>query len=252
VLWFGFGAHFKLLSRSPFDIWVVVASPLIFATLAHFLFAGNGGPQMLVAALASGVMGIWSSTTASGAGALQTQRRLGVLELLVAAPAPFWSVLLPISFAISGIGVYSLAVGLVYVRVLFGVPIVIHSWPAFVVAVPATIVAVGSLGFVFASGLVRFRSAFMLGNLFEWPVWMVCGLLIPVSVLPGWLRPVSWFLAPTWGMAALRGATLGTGHPWADVGMCAVLAAGYFVIGTAFLRFFLDAARAKATLALTA
>jgi ABC-2 type transport system permease protein len=242
--------HFKLLSRSPFDLWVVVASPLIFATLAHFLFAG-GGPRMLVAALASGVMGIWSSTTASGAGALQTQRRLGVLELLVASPAPFWSVLLPISVAISAIGVYSLATGLLYVRLFFGVPITIHEWVAFLVAVPATIGAIGSLGFLFASALVRFRSAFMLGNLFEWPVWMICGLLIPVSVLPGWLQPVSWLFAPTWGMAALRGATLGTGHPWADVGVCAVLGAAYLLAGSVFLRFFLHAARATATLGLT-
>jgi len=250
VLLLGLRVHFKMLSRSPFDLWVVVASPLIFATLAHFLFADDRGQKMLVAALASGVMGIWSSTTASGAGALQMQRRLGVLELLVASPMPFWSVLLPISVAISAIGIYSLAVGLVYVRLFFGIAITIHSWAAFAVAVPATIGAIGSLGFLFASALVRFRSASMVGNLFEWPVWMLCGLLIPVSVLPGWLQPVSWVFAPTWGMAALRNATLGTGHPWADIGMCAALAAVYLVAGALSLRLFLDAARARATLSL--
>jgi ABC-2 type transport system permease protein len=248
---FGLAVHFKLLSRSPFDVWVVVASPLIFATFAHFLFAGATGPRMLVAALASGVMGIWSSTTASGAGALQTQRRLGVLELHVASPTPFWNVLLPISIAISAIGVYSIAIGLVYVRVLFGVPIVIRDWVAFVAAVPATIASIGALGFLFASALVRFRSAFMLGNLFEWPVWTICGLLIPVSVLPAWLRPASWAFAPTWGMNALRGSTLGTGHPWVDIGVCAALVVCYFLAGTVLLRLFLDAARREASLALT-
>jgi ABC-2 type transport system permease protein len=99
---------------------------------------------------------------------------------------------------------------------------------------------------------VRFRSAFMLGNLFEWPVWTICGLLIPVSVLPGWLQPASWLFAPTWGMRALRAATLGGGHPWGDVAMCGVLAAAYLLAGVVFLRFFIDSARAKATLALTA
>jgi ABC-2 type transport system permease protein len=251
VMRFGLGVHFKMLSQSPFDLWVVVASPVIFATFAHFLFGKGNGSAMLVAALASGVMGIWSSTTASGAGALQTQRRLGVLELFVASSMPFWSVLLPISVAISAIGVYSLATGLLYVRLLFGVPITIDNWIAFLAAVPATIAAIGSLGFLFASALVRFRSAFMLGNLFEWPVWMICGLLIPISVLPAWLQPVSWFFAPTWGMAALRGATLGTGHPWGDIGMCAALAIAYLLAGALCLRFFLNAARAKATLALT-
>jgi hypothetical protein len=52
-------------------------------------------------------------------------------------------------------------------------------------------------------------------------------------------------------MDALRGATLGSGHPWADIGMCTLLAGAYLIAGALFLRFFLFAARAKATLALT-
>ena len=250
VVLVGLGLHFKMLSRSVFDLWVVVCGPIIFATLAYFLFKGESKSSLLVAAIASGVMGIWSSTTASGAGALQTQRRLGVLELLVASPTPFWAAVIPITLALSAIGIYSLAAGLLYMRLVFGIPVVIHAWWTFVVAVPATIAAIGSLGYLFASVFVRYRSAFMLGNTFEWPVWMISGLLIPVSVLPGWLQPISWLFAPTWGMKALRGATLGTGAPWADIGMCAALCAVYLLIGTAALRVFLDAARADATLSL--
>lgn len=246
----GFLVHFKMLSRSPFDLWVVIAAPLIFATFAHFLFAGESQSKMLVAALASGVMGVWSSATASGSGALQAQRRLGVLELLVASPAPFWSIFLPISLAIAGIGVYSLATGLIYVRVIFGVPIAVANWPALCVAIPVVIAAIGALGFLFGSAFVRFRSAFMIGNLFEWPVWLVCGLLVPTSVLPGWLRPVSWVLAPTWGMNALRHATEGSGRPWVDIAVCAGVGAAYVLAGAVCLQYFLRAARAKATLSL--
>ena len=250
VVLVGLGLHFKMLSRSVFDLWVVVCGPIIFATLAYFLFKGESKSSLLVAAIASGVMGIWTSTTASGAGALQTQRRLGVLELLVASPTPFWAAVIPITLALSAIGIYSLAAGLLYMRLVFGIPVVIHAWWTFVVAVPATIAAIGSLGYLFASVFVRYRSAFMLGNTFEWPVWMISGLLIPVSVLPGWLQPISWLFAPTWGMKALRGATLGTGAPWADIGVCAALCVAYLLIGTAALRVFLDAARADATLSL--
>lgn len=251
ALAFGLRLHFTMLSRSPFDMFVVIASPLIFATFAYFLFGSGDVSRLLVLALASGVMGIWSTTTAQGSGALQYQRQLGVLELLVASPTPFWAIVLPITIALSAIGVYSLAIGLVYVRVIFGVPISIHDWPAFVVAVPATIGSIGTLGFLLTSALVRFRSAFMIGNTLEWPVWMICGLLIPVSVLPGWLQPLSWLFAPTWGMAALRAATLGTGAAWTDVGMCALLTVVYLAIGGAFLRVFLRSARARATLALS-
>jgi ABC-2 type transport system permease protein len=251
VMAVGLGLHFKMLSRSPFDLFIVVGSPIIFATLAHFLFTEGSQRSFLVAAVASAVMGIWSSTTASGSGALQRQRRLGILELLVASPTPFWAVVLPITVAISAIGIYSLATGLVYVRVLFDTPVDIANWTAFVAAVPATILSIGLLGFLFTSSLVRFRSAFMIGNLFEWPVWMICGLLIPVAVLPSWLQPVSWLFAPTWGMRALREAILGSGSPWVDMGMCVLLSIVYGVVGTVFLRFFMRSARINATLALS-
>lgn len=250
VIGVGFAAHFKMLSRSPFDLWVVVAAPLIFATFAHFLFTDASHTRMLDAALASGVMGVWSSATASGAGALQSQRRLGVLELLVASPAPFWSVFLPISLAIAAIGIYSIAAGLLYVWLVYAIPVVVSDWAAFCVAIPVVILSIGALGFLFGSAFVRFRSAFMIGNLFEWPVWLITGLLIPVSVLPDWLRPASWLFAPTWGMAALRAAVAGDSSAWRDIGMCAGVGATYIVLGALCLNYFLHAARARATLAL--
>jgi ABC-2 type transport system permease protein len=39
----------------------------------------------------------------------------------------------------------------------------------------------------------------MVGNLFEFPVWTICGFLIPLALLPGWVEPIAWVLAPTWG-----------------------------------------------------
>ena len=38
----------------------------------------------------------------------------------------------------------------------------------------------------------------------EWPVLLVTGMLVPLSLLPGWSHPLAWVLAPTWGMQAIR------------------------------------------------
>ena len=37
----------------------------------------------------------------------------------------------------------------------------------------------------------------------------ICGFLVPLSLFPGWVRPISWVLAPTWGMNAIRESALG-------------------------------------------
>ena len=77
------------------------------------------------------------------------------------------------------------------------------------------------------------------------------GLLVPLSLFPGWVRPLSWVLAPTWGVAAVRDAALGRGDPLFAIAMCLGLALVYFAIGSYFIRVFERLARERATLSLT-
>ncbi len=100
----------------------------------------------------------------------------------------------------------------------------------FCIAVPVTIVSIGTLGFLIAVSFVRYRTAWALGNLLEYPVWLVCGFLVPLTLFPDWVRPISWVLAPTWGMQAIRQAALG-GSPLGDIGMCLLLGTVYTAIG---------------------
>jgi ABC-2 type transport system permease protein len=108
----------------------------------------------------------------------------------------------------------------------------------------------GALGFLFAVTFVRFRAAWALGNLFEYPFWLIGGFLVPLVLLPDWVRPISWALAPTWGMNAIRESSLG-GNPWPDLVLCLVLGAGYVALGVLALERVLGAARRRATLSLT-
>src|SRR2546428_61340 len=135
-------------------------------------------------------------------------------------------------------------------RVLFGIGVHVVPPLLFVLAVPATIVSVGMLGFLLSVTVVRYRTAWALGNAFEYPVWLVCGFLVPLSLFPGWVRPISWALAPTWGMNAIRESALG-GTPWPDVGMCLLLGAAYTLTGVLVLDRVLRAARRRAALSLT-
>jgi ABC-2 type transport system permease protein len=112
------------------------------------------------------------------------------------------------------------------------------------------VVSIGLLGFLFAVSFVRWRSAWALGNMFEYPVWLICGFLVPLSLFPAWVRPISWVLAPTWGIAAIRESALG-GTPWPDIGMCAALGIVYVALGILVTERLLRAARERATLALT-
>src|SRR5205085_12252274 len=136
---------------SRWFLLISVLQPVIFATIAFYMFKAGGRPgTLLYAALGAGMMGIWSSTLFGSGGALQWNRWQGTLELLVAAPPPFVVVLLPLTLATSVTGAYALLATLLWGRVFFGMPLhLAHPW-AFAVAVPTGVLALGLMGLLMA------------------------------------------------------------------------------------------------------
>jgi ABC-2 type transport system permease protein len=251
LLALGWYFQFKMISRSPFEGVGQVIWPLFFATVAFFMFrAGTDPKTLLYASLGSAVMGMWSATSTTGAGAMQRERWHGTLESLVAAPPHFSLILLPITLAMSTIGIYCLVATLLFGRFLFGIDLTVEHPLAFALSIVGTVLSFGGLGFLFAVVFVRFRAAWALGNLFEYPVWLIGGFLVPLVLLPDWVRPISWSLAPTWGMNAIRESALG-GTPFPDLAICLALGGGYIVLGILALDRVLGAARKRAALSLT-
>jgi ABC-2 type transport system permease protein len=221
--------------------------PLVYATLAFLMFrATHQAPSLLYAALGAAVMGIWSTTATSAGGAIQQQRWYGILELLVGAPSPLILVLAPITVAIAAIGVYSIATTLLWGRLLFGVPVHIAHPLLFAVSIPAAVISIGMLGLVLASALVLYRAASAFSQALEYPIWLITGMLIPLSLLPVWVHPLAWALAPTWGMRAVRHAALG-GDVGAPLLVCAGLTIAYGIIAVTLLQHFERLARDRAT-----
>jgi ABC-2 type transport system permease protein len=251
LFWVSWLFQIRTLTASAFFVLISLIQPVIFATIAFEMWRSGARPGTLLSvALGVGMMGMWSATLFGSGGAIQWQRWQGTLEILVAAPSPFLLTLTPLTLATASIGLYSVAATLLWGRVLFGVPMHVVHPAAFALALPATVISLGLLGLVMASTFVLYRQASAFSNLLEYPVWLVTGLLVPLSLLPGWTHPIAWVLAPTWGVRAIRAAALG-GDVWWPLLACLGLAACYLAIGTVTMRNFERVARARATLALT-
>lgn len=247
----GFEMHFRMFSRSGLELMSVVLWPLMIVTIAYFLYHGRQEPSSLYSiVIGSTMLAVWSMTTNTCGGAVRRLRQLGTLELMVAAPVPFGTVLASTGLAASAMGLYTFACTTVFGRLAFGIPITIERPAVFAVALVLAIVSVGALGVLLAATMFVFRYAHLIANSFEYPVWLVSGLLFPLSVLPGWTRPISYALAPTWGMISLRRAALG-GAVLPALGMCVLLTIVYGAIALVSLRLFERLARERATLSLT-
>jgi ABC-2 type transport system permease protein len=250
VLVSGLVFHVKSLSQSNFFILITLIEPVIFASVAFYMFrAGGRAPTLLYAALGAGLMGIWSSTLFGSGGAIQWQRWEGTLELIVVVPPTLLQVLLPLTIATSAVGLYAVVATLIWGIVFFGMPLhILHPF-TFAIALVVTVLGLGLLGLVLASTFVLYRHANALSNLLEYPVWLISGALVPLSLLPGWTRLIGWVLAPTWGIRALRAAALG-GDPLPGIGLCVLLSCIYLVVGSLCLTHFEKLARERGTLAL--
>ena len=166
------------------------------------------------------------------------------------APPPFVAVLLPLTVATSTIGIYSVVATLAWGCIFFGAPLdFVHPGELFV-ALPATILSLGMLGLLLASTFILYRNANAFSNLLEYPVWLATGLLVPLTLLPGWVEPIGWVLSPTWGMRAIREAAFG-GNAWPEIALCVGLGLVYVALGAIALRNFERLARSRATLSLT-
>ena len=250
LIYAGWAFNLKSLTLSGFFIIVSVISPVIYASIAYLMFRAGARPgSLLFVAIGAGMMGIWSSVLFGGGGAIAWQRWQGTLEYCIAVPPPFIWVVLPLTIATATIGLYSLTATLVWGWLFFDVPFELAHPAWFFVALPVSVLSLGLLGLVLASTFVLYRHANALSNLLEYPIWLVTGLLTGLALLPGWTRPLSWALAPTWGVKALRESAIG-GDPAFAVLMSLVLGVAYLVIGHFCLRYFERLARERATLTL--
>jgi ABC-2 type transport system permease protein len=247
----GWWLQLKMRSRSAFDGILAIVYPMFFATSVLLMYRQGGSASALVgAAVGASVLGVWSAVATTASTSLQQERRLGTLELLVAAPRPFPLVVVPMTMAMGTIGLYSLLATLLWGRFAFGIPLSLEHPLVFVLASVATAIGVSLMGFLLAVSAVRYRGAWALGTAFEFPVWLVCGFLVPVASLPDWVAPISWLLPPTWGAAAIRDAAFG-GSPWSDIALCLALSLLYGAVGTWLCGRLVTSARTNATLALT-
>ena len=251
LLLVGWWFQLKMRSRSAFDGILGVIYPMFFATSVLLMYQEAGSEEALVnAAVGASMMGVWSAVATTAAISLQAERRLGTLELLVAAPTSFPLLLVPMTLAMATIGLYSLVATLLWGRFAFGIPISFDHPLVFALSAVVTAIGVSLMGFLLAVCSVRYRSAWALGAGLEFPIWLICGFLVPLSLLPGWVHPIAWALPPTWGLAAVKDAAFG-GSPWLDIVVCLALSAVYAGVGTVVARRLVDSARTNATLALT-
>ena len=104
------------------------------------------------------------------------------------------------------LGVVSFGESWLVARVFFGASIEIHHPAAFGAAAVVTLAAMAGTAVAMSALFVLARNAPTFSNSASYPFYVLGGILVPVSLLPDWIRPLSSVVFLSWSADLLRAA----------------------------------------------
>jgi len=192
-----------------FIIFTVLFQPIIIAVLGLWMLKDKGADAAMFVVVGSGLTGLWSSLLFISGGSINTERWSGTLEALVALPTPFQVIVFGKNLANVLQSLVSMVVGYFIAAYAFGYSLNIQQPLLFVISLLLAVIAFISFGLIIAPIFIMNPGVRAWQNAMEFPVYVLCGFLFPIALLPGWTTPVSWLLPPYWAAIALHGTSTG-------------------------------------------
>jgi ABC-2 type transport system permease protein len=188
--------------------WIIpnIIAPFIFTAVALIFFRNASGSLALYAVLGGGMMGMWGNTLYGAGFALSFDRWNGTLEYVLAPPSRLVWIVAGRSASSAVLGLVNALAVLVVAVVGFKAQLGIVDPITFLLALILTLASLSALGVLFCSSFLLTRSASVLTNGLEMPIYVASGSMFPIALLPFWSHPLSLSLGPTWGIDALRQA----------------------------------------------
>jgi ABC-2 type transport system permease protein len=241
----------KSMMTDGFIIFTVLVQPVVIAILALWMLKDKGADAAIFVVVGSGMTGLWSSLLFISGNSITVERWTGTLESLVSIPTPLWVIVLGKNLANVLQSLISMVVGYFLAAALFGYQLSFAEPLLFGVSLIFTVLSFVAFGLLIAPVFLINPAVQAWQNGLEFPVYILCGFLFPIALLPGWTTPISYALAPYWAARALHGAAQGAlpaGEFVVSWLMMFLLMAVYLVLSQRLFRIMLRRARIDGTL----
>lgn len=251
VVWLAFEMTFRSNFTDSWVLFGILVQPLIIAMLAFWMLQEKGGDYVIFVVIGSGMTGLWTSLLFISGNSITEERWTGTLELLVGTPTPMQVIVFgkvlsnTVQSLLSMIACYSLAI------LAFDYTPSVRSPVLFFLSIFFAVLSYVCFGLIVSPAFIINPDVQRLQNGLEFPIYVLCGFLFPIALLPGWTTPLSYLLSPYWAAQALH-ATSSSQPIYQDVTlswlMMVVLSLIYIMISRSLFRKLLDKARRDATL----
>ncbi|HUA28987.1 MAG TPA: ABC transporter permease [Streptosporangiaceae bacterium] len=199
------------------------------------------------------MIGLWVVSLDLGGSIINLERMQQTFELQVIVPGSFTRVLLGRVLTITGIGMFTFVESVLFARLAFGVDLSVAQPVPLALTLVVTAVAMAGTSTAMAAVFVASRDAPFYANALGYPFYILGGVVVPVTFLPLWVRPLSWLTYLYWSSALLRGSL--TAAPISQLGwrLLAVIGVGVtsYTIGLWATARVIDRLRRQGTVGLS-
>ncbi|MEV6199678.1 ABC transporter permease [Streptomyces sp. NPDC051771] len=201
--------------------------------------------------LGCGVLALWSCAIWQTGLILREELRHGTLPGILTRPTGLGTVLAGKTIGTAVRCALLIVVTIGTVGLLVGTPLRIERPVAFVLAAVATFGSALVLGMLLSCLFLLTPAAMRIAEALVYPMSLLGGMIVPVDMLPVWLRHVPDVVSLRWATELLTAAATGRPQSMAAWGLLCATTAGYALLarwsfGTVLLR-----ARERGTLALS-
>lgn len=228
----------------------IIANPFFTIIFLGVVRASGRRDLTTFAIVAPVLMTLWAMALEISGEVVSSDRSLGILEQVVASPTPFPVVVVARVLTVTVLSAFALVETWLVARIGFGVTVPLEHPEVILATLVVTVLAMTGTALVMAAAFVLAGGARTFQNTMNYPIYLVAGVLVPISFLPDWIHPVSRVLFLSWSADLLRDAL--AAPPVPDVAfrltMIVVLGAAGFLVGLSGVKLVLTRVRDLGTI----
>jgi ABC-2 type transport system permease protein len=231
-------AQWRLTKRNVEDLLPVLTMPLFtFVFMAVFDYSGRsdlaGYAFIAPLLLTVGQMGFFVASEI-----LSRERSGQTLEMVLVTPAPFLVVLFPRIALLTTVGLLGFVEGWLVLRLVFGTDITIHHSELFAVTIFLTVLASACTALITAALFCLGPSVRTFQTSIQFPIFLLGGVIVPVTFLPEWIQPFSRGVFLYWAANLMRDALVAESPAdvWQRLTAIALLSLVAILIGALLLK----------------
>jgi ABC-2 type transport system permease protein len=250
VLWRAFVLQLHVMRTNP-DYFLGLAIAPVSAVVFLSVVRHAGRLDLVPFALAAPVlMALWRTSIMASGEIVNEDRGLATMEPTIAAPAAYPTVILARIAAVSAVGLLGLPEVWLVARGVFGISIFVEHPGVLALTLLAAAFAMSGTAVVMAAVFALGRNARIFQQTLTYPFYVLGGILVPVSLLPFWLRPFSRLVFLSWTADLLRASISPAPVDDAALRLAIIVGLGFagFVGGTLLLRKVLHRVRDLGTI----